>query len=69
MDYDGFWYATAPYGADAETRAHCDQQIAAGANPDTVLDVTKHLFCRALTKELGLNRRQSAPWLKLVDTH
>ncbi len=69
MDYEGFWFALEPYGVDCQTRTHCDSQLAEGVPKDTVLSVMKGLVRIELTEKLSLKHRQSAPWLKLVETH
>ena len=70
MDYDGLWYAVAPYDLVLQPREHCDQQVAQGkADIDTVLDVLKYMVRLELTEKLNLTRKPVTPWLKLVGDH
>ncbi len=69
MDYDGFWYALAPYGLAGDTRAHCDDQIKQGASADSVLNVMKAMVRIELTESLNMKHRRLTPWVKLVEAH
>lgn len=70
MDYEGFWYAVAPYNLILQPRAHCDDQIARGlVDEATVLDVVKHMARMELTKRHGLKWREVTPWLRVVENH
>ena len=72
MDYQGFWYAIAPYNLTLQDRdqGYCDDQIARCiATEDMVLDVLKALARIELTDKLGLEYRPLTPWVQLVETH
>ena len=66
MDYEGFFYALAPYGLTSEAKAHCDQQIALGVEKELILKVMKRLVRMDLEEEYGLTHRPRAPWLSVV---
>lgn len=70
MDYQGFWFAVAPYDLVLQTREHCDREIAAdNSEAEIILKVLKHMAQMELRQKLGLKRREVTPWLKLVETH
>ncbi|MBG6166774.1 hypothetical protein IWQ54_006473 [Labrenzia sp. EL_195] len=70
MDYEGFWYAVAPYDLVLQAREHCDRQIREeGVSRDVVLDVLKYFARMELTAKFGLSDRMPTPWLKPVETH
>jgi hypothetical protein len=67
MDYDGFWYAVAPYNLVLQDKDHCDRQIEEGiVEQALVLDVLKSMARIELTQILKLHRKMPTPWVQLA---
>ena len=67
MDYQGFWFAVAPYDLVLQRKEHCDGQIANGEiDLETVLDVLKRMALIELVEKLDLVRNPIPQRLRVV---
>lgn len=70
MDYQGFWYAVAPYDLELQRKEHCDQMLSSGElDMDTAMDVLKHMALLELVEKFNLVRKPVPPRLKVVVSH
>lgn len=70
MDYQGFWFAVAPFDLVLQDRAHCDGQIKSGEVDEAlVLSVLKTMVRMEIGKQQNLHWRAPTPWVQEVKSN